>query len=104
VDLSEHEVKRFCAFLLAVVGLLYVVGAVSDSAIVWSLANAVSLLTLLLLAQERVGLEMGEEFFYLFSILFIPAATLLFLNLPEVREKVLVLALVATNLELLLKE
>jgi len=96
------EIRRFCAFLLVVLGMMYIVGALSDSAVLWAVASTVAVLQLAFLFAERAYLT--AQALLLFSIAFIPIATAIFLSLPQVREKVVVLTLIASNLKMLWSE
>jgi hypothetical protein len=96
------ELRRFCAFLLLMLGMMYVVGVLSNSDTIWAVSSTVALLQLILLLAEHV--EINTRHLFLFAIIFIPIATAVFLSLPRIREMVVVLCLVVGNAKMLLEE
>jgi hypothetical protein len=96
------ELRRFCAFLLLMLGMMYVVGVLSNSATIWAVSSTVALLQLILLLAERM--EVDTRHLFLFAIVFIPIATAVFLSLPRIRETIVVLCLVISNARMLLEE
>lgn len=102
VDMDTLELHRFCAFLLLMLCMMYIVGVLSNSATIWAVASAVAVLQLILLFAERT--EIDAQHLFLFAIVFIPIATAVFLSLPRIREMVVVLCLVISNTKMLLEE
>lgn len=92
--------KIIFATLLVTIGCLYLMGVITDSAVVWSMASAVSVLNTILIIQRRIAGERNIPLVFLLLPLLI--LTVFFFRMPSLREKIIVLNLVLTNALILL--